>query len=48
VPLHLTIVRAAAGETTGVTLNGRPVARAEVADIGAHRQLDFCLRIAAP
>jgi hypothetical protein len=48
VPLNLTIVPAAAGETTGVTLNGRPVARAEVADIGAHRRLDFCLRIAAP
>jgi len=48
VPLNLTIVPLAAGQTAGVTLNGRPVPRAEVADIGAHRQLDFCLRIAAP
>ena len=48
VPLNVTITPVAAGETAGVTLNGRPVTRAEVADIAAYRQLDFCLRIAAP
>ncbi len=46
VPLNLTIAPVGAGEAAGVTLNGRSVARAEVADITAHRQLDFCLRIA--
>jgi hypothetical protein len=47
VPLNLTIAPVAAGEAVGVTLNGRPVARAEVADLAAHRRLDFCLRLGA-
>ena len=47
VPLNLTIAPVAVGETVGVTLNGQPVARAEVADITAHGRLDFCLRVAS-
>jgi hypothetical protein len=47
VPLNLTIAPVAAGEAVGVTLNGQPVARAEVADIAAHQRLDFYIRVAA-
>lgn len=47
VPLNLTIAPATAGGTVGATLNGQPVARAEVADIAAHRRLDLGLSIAA-
>jgi hypothetical protein len=47
VPLNLTIAPVAAGEAVGVTLNGQPIARAEVADLAAHRQLDVCIRISA-
>jgi hypothetical protein len=47
VPMNVTIAPVATGETVGVTLNGQPVARAEVANVAAHRQLDFCIRLGA-
>ena len=45
VPLNLTIAPVAPGEAAGGTLNGRPVERAEVADLAAHQHLDVCLRV---
>lgn len=46
VPLILTILPAAVGEAPGVTINGQPVVRAEVADLAAHQRLDVCAHVA--
>lgn len=46
VPLNLTVVPIAAGETVGVTLNDQPIERPEVVDIAAYPRLDFRLRVA--
>ncbi len=46
VPLSLTIAPAAAGEAPGVTINGRPAARAEVLDLAAQPRLEIGIRLA--